>query len=809
MSLSPIISAPNRNSKVRLSSTQSALIEEIYNYYSLGKKSCLLFLPMGGGKTVIAAYMIANAVRNGKRVLFCCHRTKLIVQTQEKLVNFFGIEPGIIWGDNPVDSSKNVLIAMFQTLQNRDLPPDIEFCVFDEAHTTSYWNVTWRIMEHYSGGIFALSKCLFLGLSGSPWRSRRNKEGFCQFYDCMARGPHFGEMVSKGELTGPRHFGWNGLIDYSQLDVSADGDYSQSSLDKVCDQNLNARIIEEYIKRFAHTKPIIFCASVVQAQDLANRMNDAGISCGLIVGDTPESEREQLYADYALGNLSALSGVSVFTEGFDEPSCDAVILARPTRSLALLFQMCGRGSRLHPGKNYAYLLDFCENFQRLGYVTSNHPIRLCPFDSKLTLERAVLKSCPLCQAYASNFASICPECGYVYSVDEVGFKSVRNKRTPMHFGELLSKEQRKMVAYVRRSLRGIVSKGIDPSGVIQTTFEKFRMLPPRDWLRGAIFGGENVVGNMHAFWYFLRRVRPKAPNWWYCYWMSMEFGENIDYTALTPNWADYLGVSQSADWEDILLGYRRAVKDKSDSEVIIANVALSAAALSSRKWDFVNQVTVNRATVNENNFRALHLASEVLSLLSFGDIEGLRAAINRDLHLWQRYTIKLLSNQEFSDITKLLKNSTKVDNIGVGKDIQSFLGKWVLTKAGYLYLVTAVNLTAELLTVYQVESKFSIDIAIDVIKCVFSLSSQKALNEVEFVSNQQWQAFVDSLAGSSKLIYSSLVFPHLEQSSIDLYVNKKVFDKVKDDFLKGDMLQRLVEFYKGDGCLHIRLIASH
>src|SRR6266566_3314665 len=43
--------------------------------------------------------------------------------------------------------------------------------------------------------------------------------------------------------------------------------------------------------------------------------------------------------------------------GFDEPSIDCIIVARPTQSLPLYQQMLGRGTRIYPGKTDCLLLD--------------------------------------------------------------------------------------------------------------------------------------------------------------------------------------------------------------------------------------------------------------------------------------------------------------------------------------------------------------------------------------------------------------------------------------------------------------------
>ena len=61
------------------------------------------------------------------------------------------------------------------------------------------------------------------------------------------------------------------------------------------------------------------------------------------------------------GELKVIVNCMVFTEGFDEPSLDAILVARPTRSLVLYCQMIGRGLRPYPGKKNCLFIDFVDN----------------------------------------------------------------------------------------------------------------------------------------------------------------------------------------------------------------------------------------------------------------------------------------------------------------------------------------------------------------------------------------------------------------------------------------------------------------
>lgn len=101
----------NTRPNLKLRDYQKQVIADLYRFFRQGFKAGLLYGPTGCGKTAIATKIIADAVARGRRVLFCCHRKKLVGQTQESLLKFYSIESGIIWADNPVDYSLSVQIV--------------------------------------------------------------------------------------------------------------------------------------------------------------------------------------------------------------------------------------------------------------------------------------------------------------------------------------------------------------------------------------------------------------------------------------------------------------------------------------------------------------------------------------------------------------------------------------------------------------------------------------------------------------------------------------------------------------------------
>lgn len=53
--------------------------------------------------------------------------------------------------------------------------------------------------------------------------------------------------------------------------------------------------------------------------------------------------------------------------GFDYPALDTILLARPTRSLAMYYQMVGRAIRPYPNK-VGWIVDICGTYKRFGAV---------------------------------------------------------------------------------------------------------------------------------------------------------------------------------------------------------------------------------------------------------------------------------------------------------------------------------------------------------------------------------------------------------------------------------------------------------
>jgi superfamily II DNA or RNA helicase len=285
---------------------QKQAITQTYRLIRSGIRSVVLVAPTGAGKTCIGSRIVNDAVRRGRRVLFLVHRDPLVPQTQDELLNY-GIVAGIIKAGYQENRELPVQIASIQSLARRDLPKDIGLVIIDECHTVGWYQAFEEVKQTYSPcGVPALGKTVYIGLTGSPWRSKP-KEHFGEHFEAIVRvpGPESPEdekkfltvrLIERGFLVPPRNFGWGGFL-RSDLLEKADGEFTQKSLEAaVSHPEFNSHVVKKFLEVATDRSGIVFCASVKQSRELSALFNNAGLRCEHIEADTPHQVRREMYS---------------------------------------------------------------------------------------------------------------------------------------------------------------------------------------------------------------------------------------------------------------------------------------------------------------------------------------------------------------------------------------------------------------------------------------------------------------------------------------------------------------------------------
>ena len=127
--------------------------------------------------------------------------------------------------------------------------------------------------------------------------------------------------------------------------------------------------VRAWLKYAKGRKTIVFTPTIALAHEFAEKFRGVGVQAAGLSGETPRDERRGMLEAFKRGDLQVICNAQVLTEGFDEPSVECIVIARPTKSQPLYVQMIGRGTRPFPGKEDCLVMDLVGATDRLDLTT--------------------------------------------------------------------------------------------------------------------------------------------------------------------------------------------------------------------------------------------------------------------------------------------------------------------------------------------------------------------------------------------------------------------------------------------------------
>lgn len=355
---------------------QSRAVDRAIAALDAGERPIIL-APTGSGKTTIGVEIACRlSARDGGSPLWVAHRQELLDQARERL--------------DAVGSA--IPVISIQTIARRGIHVTPSLVVIDECHHAT------------SKSYLSLLSLPAIGLTATPCRldgrGLRNA-GFTQIIEAAT----VKELITDGFLVNPTYYSLP-APDLTGVAIEK-GDYASAGLRiAMRTPKITGDVLAHYKRHdLASKRTLVYACDLDDAQFLADLLHGVVVS-----GDTPDAERRDILKRIRSGPTTVVN-CQLWTEGVDIHELEAVVLRRPTKSLALYFQMVGRVLRPAPQKS-ALVIDHAGNYREHGPVTD--PIAFSLDDRPKRPRLPSTRTCPECYAIHPAPARSCPKCGHVY-----------------------------------------------------------------------------------------------------------------------------------------------------------------------------------------------------------------------------------------------------------------------------------------------------------------------------------------------------------------------------------------------------------
>lgn len=322
-------------------------------------------LPTGGGKTVIFSEIARRYIRNtNKKILILTHRIELCNQTH-RMLGEFGVKNKVI--DSKVKELHDQVdymcfVAMVETLKNRLNDKlfnveDVGLVIVDEAHYNSFR----KLFKFFN-------QCFILGVTATPLSSNISLP-MKEIYQELIVGNDISSLVAKGFLAKATTYTYD--VRLGGLKVGINGDYTVKSSEELYSTSImQGKLLYAYNQRLKNRKVLIFNAGIVTSRNVYETFKDAKVPVRHLDSTMTKLQRKEVLEWFKKTPNGVLTSVGILTTGFDEPTIGGIMINRATRSLALYYQMIGRGSRVLPGKKTFEVVDLGNNTARFGLWSS-------------------------------------------------------------------------------------------------------------------------------------------------------------------------------------------------------------------------------------------------------------------------------------------------------------------------------------------------------------------------------------------------------------------------------------------------------
>jgi DNA repair protein RadD len=349
---------------------QRQAVDAAVNYFTNGnRRNGLIVLPTGSGKSLVIANIIN---RLDTPVLVFQPSKEILIQNYEKLCSYGVVDCSVFSASCNSKVISRITFATIGSVKNhKEYFMRFRYVIIDECHQVNPEEGMYHDFIKTTG-------CKVIGLTATPYRLYSSR-----FYGAMLRfitrtNPRiFNDLIYVAQVRTLAEQGYLARLNYYQLNVvdtarlkvnSTGFDYTDASMRAYYREIKFNNTLDNIIRRLlvaGRDSILVFTKFVDEAENLVRTL---GTEAAVVSSQMDMSERDRILRDFKAKRIKVVANVGVLTTGFDFPELATVVLARPTRSLALYYQMVGRAIRPHETKSEGWIVDLCGNYRRFGRV---------------------------------------------------------------------------------------------------------------------------------------------------------------------------------------------------------------------------------------------------------------------------------------------------------------------------------------------------------------------------------------------------------------------------------------------------------
>lgn len=334
------------------------------------KKAEILVAPTASGKS----WIIAGVVNRFSGSVLVLQPSKELLSQNLSKYELLGGEAAVFCaGLGRKELDKRVIYGTLGSLKSVVGQLSIDLVIIDEAHHTFSPEEGSSFMNFIS----VLRPRKVVGLTATPFRLSNTLDGAMLKMLNRMKPSYFKDYIHVIQIQDiiAQNF-WAKIryeiqvFDTDVLKLNSSGsEFTEQSIKEAIEtQSINRRIYFRVKELLDLNYPSILV--FVDCIDTAEKMVQHTPHSAYLTANTTDKERTRIVEEFKSGKIKVLYNVGILTTGFDFPDLRAIIMGRPTNSLALYYQIVGRGTRPSPGtdKTECLYIDFGGNIERFGFI---------------------------------------------------------------------------------------------------------------------------------------------------------------------------------------------------------------------------------------------------------------------------------------------------------------------------------------------------------------------------------------------------------------------------------------------------------